>query len=433
MPFSQIPEIPAGLVSPSVHWPSLDLWWPLESSTSWFPGNPSSCRSAGCWMLRPWLEVPWWPVSRKKPGGIVAVFLWKINGLERENLGTSGFYLEDLGVAPLGSSIWWIFHRFTAWIPPPWCPGFFLNPATFASSYGTACLLANTALWGFLGVNMVLPIGGADMPVVVSLLNAFSGLATSAAGFMLSNDLLTISGQACFVFFVFLQIFDWKALPWSFGVFWRHVTQSCRGSWKNSWVEKFCCITGRHVPLIACDIHHHFPVMCHIYHHLPLCFISVFQFHGGGWRPPGVEAAGALIASSGTLLSDIMCRGINRSMGGWAASDMGPCGPLGMGTSGCWNCHGHATRRVSINWEWRSERNHRLWVFCLVLWKFENDKRSTNLSMTYRQRGTCWICNTNMEVQELCTIFDISKTSTSIYDNFQFSALLNWIFSHHPR
>lgn len=72
----------------------------------------------------------------------------------------------------------------------------FLNPATFASSYGTTCLLANTAFWGFLGVNMVLPIGGADTPVVVSLLNAFSGLATSAAGFMLSNDLLTISGPA---------------------------------------------------------------------------------------------------------------------------------------------------------------------------------------------------------------------------------------------
>eukprot|EP00440_Ansanella_granifera_P051488 gb/GFBE01055821.1/.p1 GENE.gb/GFBE01055821.1/~~gb/GFBE01055821.1/.p1 ORF type:complete len:1274 (+),score=357.35 gb/GFBE01055821.1/:1-3822(+) len=72
--------------------------------------------------------------------------------------------------------------------------GMFLNPAIFASSGGTAILLANTALWGFLGVNMVIPIGGADMPVVVSLLNAFSGLATSAAGFMLSNDLLTISG-----------------------------------------------------------------------------------------------------------------------------------------------------------------------------------------------------------------------------------------------
>eukprot|EP00931_Biecheleriopsis_adriatica_P117063 TRINITY_DN92616_c0_g1_i1.p1 TRINITY_DN92616_c0_g1~~TRINITY_DN92616_c0_g1_i1.p1 ORF type:complete len:1276 (+),score=300.00 TRINITY_DN92616_c0_g1_i1:43-3828(+) len=70
----------------------------------------------------------------------------------------------------------------------------FLNPATYASPGGTAILIANTALWGFLGVNMVMPIGGADMPVVVSLLNAFSGLATSAAGFMLSNDLLTISG-----------------------------------------------------------------------------------------------------------------------------------------------------------------------------------------------------------------------------------------------
>lgn len=72
----------------------------------------------------------------------------------------------------------------------------FVSPATFASSAGTACLLGNTALWGFLGINMVLPIGGADMPVVVSLLNAFSGLATSAAGFMLSNDLLTISRSA---------------------------------------------------------------------------------------------------------------------------------------------------------------------------------------------------------------------------------------------
>merc|ERR1719487_1867176 len=70
----------------------------------------------------------------------------------------------------------------------------YCNPAVYASATGTACLLANTALWGFLGANMVLPIGGADMPVVVSLLNAFSGLATSAAGFMLSNNLLTITG-----------------------------------------------------------------------------------------------------------------------------------------------------------------------------------------------------------------------------------------------
>merc|ERR1719326_2858295 len=70
----------------------------------------------------------------------------------------------------------------------------FMQPSMYNSWLGTVALLANIKIWGMLGTNMVLPIGGADMPVVVSLLNAFSGLATSSAGFMLSNNLLTITG-----------------------------------------------------------------------------------------------------------------------------------------------------------------------------------------------------------------------------------------------
>lgn len=62
------------------------------------------------------------------------------------------------------------------------------------SPAGLTPLLIMTAIAGVLGLHLVAAIGGADMPVVISMLNSYSGWAAAAAGFMLSNDLLIITG-----------------------------------------------------------------------------------------------------------------------------------------------------------------------------------------------------------------------------------------------
>jgi NAD(P) transhydrogenase subunit beta len=65
-----------------------------------------------------------------------------------------------------------------------------LNPATNGASFLIVVLTASC----ILGITLVISIGGADMPVVIALLNSFSGLAASASGFVINNSILIVSG-----------------------------------------------------------------------------------------------------------------------------------------------------------------------------------------------------------------------------------------------
>ncbi len=68
----------------------------------------------------------------------------------------------------------------------------FINAHSVAEAMTPMIVMTVVAL--LFGIHMVMAIGGADMPVVVSMLNSYSGWAAAATGFMLSNDLLIVTG-----------------------------------------------------------------------------------------------------------------------------------------------------------------------------------------------------------------------------------------------
>ena len=73
-----------------------------------------------------------------------------------------------------------------------YCGAAFIRSESVAE--GMTPLIIMTVIALLFGVHMVMAIGGADMPVVVSMLNSYSGWAAAATGFMLNNDLLIVTG-----------------------------------------------------------------------------------------------------------------------------------------------------------------------------------------------------------------------------------------------
>jgi H+-translocating NAD(P) transhydrogenase subunit beta len=100
-----------------------------------------------------------------------------------------GRHMLNLGM--VGASIWLGSQFLDSGHVPVWFTWLNLDPGLDPA---WIILLVVMAISFVLGVHLILAIGGADMPVVVSMLNSYSGWAAAAAGFMLKNDLLIITG-----------------------------------------------------------------------------------------------------------------------------------------------------------------------------------------------------------------------------------------------
>ncbi len=148
-------------------------------------------------------------------GGAVALIAW---AEFRDTTGYLGLPLyvavASLFAAVIGSVSFWgslvAFGKLQGWLPTrPVTVGLLHRPLTAvavaaAVAYAITVLVGNTSGWlvvgvlvssAFFGVLMVLPIGGADMPVVISLLNAATGLSAAAMGLALDNTALIVAGM----------------------------------------------------------------------------------------------------------------------------------------------------------------------------------------------------------------------------------------------